>query len=451
MEKFIAKQQTSGAKFIITGGTPLKGKVDLCGAKNSGFKLMIAGLYGDEFSVLHNFSKIGDIFSTAQVIKELGGEVVFGDNHVLEVSGKNLRKQVFSRTSGRLSRASTYFIGPLLYRFGKVILPVPGGCKIGKRPLDRHLEGIKALGGKVLVFPDKYEITAKRLRGTKFKFSKNTHGGTDIMIIAAACAKGKTILENAAQEPEVDDLINFLNCMGARIVRTQRRTIIIEGVDCLKAADFSVMYDRNEAVTFACAALSTKGDIFVQHAKEGNLEAFLKAVRKVGGGVEVFSDGIRFYYERQLKATNIITKPYPGFMTDWMSLWGVLMTQTKGISVIHETIFENRFAFVAELKKMGAEIELFNPKVKNPQLIYNFNIEDDRPEYFHAAKIIGPSVLKACNQEISDVRAGASLILASLTAKGKSELIGVDHVDRGYENLDERLKKIGAKIVRESF
>lgn len=435
-------------KFVIIGGQPLKGEVNLCGAKNSGFKLMIASLYSDEPSTLHNFSKIGDVYSTAEIIGQLGGEVSLGSNHVLKVSGKGLKKQNFSQKSGRLSRASTYFIGPLLFRFGRAVLPIPGGCKIGRRPLDRHLEGLQALGARVEVFSDYYEISAKELKGTDFTFNKNTHGGTDVMIIASAIASGKTTLRNAAQEPEVDDLISFLSQMGARIKRVEPRTIVIEGVKEFRSADYTVMYDRNEAVTFACAALATKGDIFVNHAEEKNLQAFLEAVEKIGGGFELGKRGIHFFYKGLLKAVSTMTRPHPGFMTDWMGVWSILMTQAKGVSLVHETIFENRFAFVNELKKMNAKIELLNPKVKDPEQIYNFNLEDDKPEFFHAAKITGPIKLKATNQEITDVRAGASLILASLIAEGKSELSGIEHVDRGYENLDGRLCSLGANIKR---
>lgn len=435
-------------KFLITGGKPLKGEVKLCGAKNSGFKLMIAALYADFPSTIHNFSKIGDIYTTAEIIQELGGKVAFGENHQLEVTAKNLQKQEFSAKAGELSRASTYFIGPLLHRFGRAVLPIPGGCKIGRRPVDRHLDGIRALGGKITTSQDHYVITAKELHGTNFRFNKNTHGGTDIMLIAAAMAKGKTVLENAAQEPEVDDLIAFLNLMGAKICRTEPRTIVIEGVRELKGADFNVMSDRNEAVTFACLALATHGDVLVQYAQEKYLTAFLEKVKEIGGGVEIDRNGIRFYYKKPLAATNVVTRPYPGFMTDWMSLWGVLMTQANGESIIHETIFENRFAFVEALRKMGAKIELFNPEVKDPGLFYEFNLEDDKPEYFHAARFFGPVGLKAINQEITDLRAGACLILASLIAQGQSELTGIERVDRGYENLDSRLRSLGAAIKR---
>lgn len=435
-------------KFIIKGGRPLRGEVTLCGAKNSGFKLMIAALYSDIKSTIKNFSKIGDIYTTAEIIKSLGGEVNFFENHILEVSGKGLKKNKFLIRQGRLSRASTYFIGPLLYRFGKAVLPIPGGCKIGQRPIDRHLEGLKALGAEVKAKGNYFEIYANKLKGTRFKFSKNTHGGTDVMIIAAASASGKTVLENAAAEPEVDDLIAFLNKMGGKIKRVRPRTVVIEGVDKFGPAIHSVIPDRNEAVTFACGALATKGDVFVHQADSKVLRAFLEQLDKVGGGFEVCKNGIRFFYKKQLKSCNVLTRPHPGFMTDWMSVWAVLMTQAKGESIIHETIFENRFHFVNELRKMGAKIELFNPKVPHPEIIYNFNIEDDRPEYYHAARIFGPTEFKGTTLYISDVRAGATLILASLIAKGKSDLVGVELVDRGYENLDGRLRTLGADIKR---
>ncbi len=438
------------ASFFIQGGVPVKGEVDLCGAKNSGFKLMIAGLYSQKPSIINNFSKIGDIYSTAEIIKELGGKVEFGENHSLKVSGEGLQKQEFSQTSGKLSRASTYFIGPLLHTFGKAILPVPGGCKIGRRPLDRHIEGIKVLGAKVKEADSHYEIYGQ-LTGGRYRFKKNTHGGTDVMVIAAASAKGKTVLENAAAEPEIDDLIAFLNSMGAKIKRTQPRTIEIQGVSEFKPTNYSVMPDRNEAVTFACCALATKGDVLVKQADPKVLQAFLTAVEEIGGGYEIDKSGIRFFYKGGLKALNIVTRPFPGFMTDWMATWMILMTQTKGESIVHETIFENRFAFVEGLKNMGAKIKLFNPKVPNPNEIYNFNLVDDKPENFHAALVSGPTPLKAVNCQITDLRAGASLILASLIAQGISQLSGVEHVDRGYEDLDGRLRKLGALIERKTL
>ncbi|HNP89420.1 MAG: UDP-N-acetylglucosamine 1-carboxyvinyltransferase 2 [Microgenomates group bacterium ADurb.Bin219] len=435
-------------KFVIEGGKPLKGEVTLCGAKNSGFKLMIASLYADGRSEIRNFSKITDTFSTGEIIRNLGGEVIFGENHIVTVSGKSLSNWVISSGQGKLSRAATYFIGPFLSRFGKAVVSNPGGCKIGRRPLDRHFEGIKALGAKIKGQDGHYLISAKELKGTRYRFPKVTHGGTDVMVITSVLAKGKTVLENAALEPEIDDLIAFLNKMGAKIERKPGRIITIEGVKELKSASHSVMPDRNEAVTFACAALATKGDVLVKGADKKVLGAFLEQLDKVGGGYEIDGKDIRFYYKKQLSPCNILTHPYPGFMTDWMAVWSVLMTQAKGESVIHETIFENRFAFFEQLIKMGVKVKLFNPRVPRPEEVYSFNLKDDRPEYFHAARIFGPATLKPARLEIADLRAGATLILASLIAKGKSELTGAELVDRGYENLDEKLRGLKANIKR---
>ncbi|MDP3954852.1 MAG: UDP-N-acetylglucosamine 1-carboxyvinyltransferase [bacterium] len=435
-------------KFIVNGGNPLRGEVSLAGAKNSGFKLMIASLLSEEKSTLGNFSKIGDIVSTAKVIEELGGKVTFKENHEMFIEGSAINKFELSEKHGRLSRASTYFVGPLLKRFGKAVITVPGGCKIGRRPLDRHLEGFAALGA-IFNYDGEYcLIEASELQGTKYRFTKNTHGGTDVMIIAAALAEGETILENAAEEPEIDDLISFLNQMGAKIKRVAGRKIVIEGVKELKGTSFEVMPDRNEAVTFACAALVTKGDILVRKANPAVLTAFLEKITEIGGGYEILPDGIRFFYDRPLSSSHVITAPYPGFMTDWQALWTILMTQTQGISTIHETIFENRFGFVGDLIKMGAKIDLYNPEVENPESFYNFNWADNKPEYFHAAKVFGPTTLTGNMMEICDIRAGATLILAALVAQGKTELTGVEHVDRGYENLEERLRSLGARISR---
>lgn len=436
-------------KFIVEGGRSLCGEVTLAGAKNSGFKLMIAALLSEEESKIENFSKIGDVISTAKIIEELGGKVTFRKNHHLEVTGANLNKFELSEKHGRLSRASTYFVGPLLARFGKAIIPIPGGCKIGRRPLDRHLEGFKALGANFKYRGDYCLIEASKLKGATHRFPKNTHGGTDVMIIASVLAEGETLLENAALEPEIDDLIAFLNQMGAKIKRLPNRRILIQGVKKLKGTDYQVMPDRNEAVTFACAALITKGDVLVRKANPEVLTAFLDKIKEIKGGYEVTRDGIRFFYKHPLRASQVITAPYPGFMTDWQALWTVLMTQAQGTSIVHETIFENRFGYIGDLIKMGAKIELFNPKVGSPRDFYNFNWEDNKPEYFHAVKIFGPTDLKMSQFNIGDIRAGATLILAALVARGKTELLGVEHIDRGYESLDERLRILGAKIQRE--
>jgi UDP-N-acetylglucosamine 1-carboxyvinyltransferase len=436
------------ARFLIEGGQPLRGKVSLLGAKNSSFKLMIAALLSDEESVITNIPQIGDVKDVLEIIKVLGGKVKKREPHSYSLSGRGLSDLKIPQFWGEKSRSSCLFIGPFLARFGQAIFPCPGGDKIGQRPIERHLEGLKVMGVEVDRKDGFFRAKVKKLKGTRYRFAKNTHTGTENLVMAAVLAEGKTVLENAAQEPEIDDLISFLNKMGAKIKRAQPRTIEIEGVKKLKAAVHQVMFDRNEAITFACAALATKGDVLVKNAQEEHLKAFLERLKEIGAGVEVLNGGIRFFYRQPLKATDIVTRPHPGFMTDWQPLWTVLMTQAEGESIISETIFENRFGYVPYLQKMGAKIKFFNPQVKNPKQFYNFNIEDDQPGSFHALRVNGPTRLRGAKISIPDVRAGATLTLAALTAQGKTILLNVDHIDRGYENLDGRLRQLGAKIKR---
>jgi UDP-N-acetylglucosamine 1-carboxyvinyltransferase len=268
------------------------------------------------------------------------------------------------------------------------------------------------------------------------------------MLLAAVLAKGKTILENAAQEPEIDELIDVLNKMGAKIVREKPRKIIIEGVLKLHGVEFTIMPDRNEVVTFAVAALITEGNIFIRDIKSKGLEEFLALVRNCGGGIEEKQNGIGFFYKAKLKPSDITTSFYPGFMTDWQGPWAVLMTKANGQSTIHETVYENRFTYVEELRKMGANIEFYKQEVESPETVYNFNIKDDNNKNFHAVKIFGPTVLHNAALTIADLRAGATLVLAALAAKGESVLFYIEHLDRGYEQFEQRLTNLGASIVR---
>lgn len=436
-------------KFLIKGGYPLKGQVSLLGAKNASFKLLIASLLTEKECRLGNVPNIGDVQTVVAIIKALGGRVTQEGEHAYVLNNQNLSSFKIPSNLGQKSRCSSMFIGPLLARFGQVTWPIPGGGdKIGHRPIDRHLEGLNSLGVKIDSRGHLYCANAKKLKGAFYRFPKNTHTGTETLIMTAVLAKGTTVLENAACEPEVDNLIAFLKKMGAKIKRIKPRTIKIEGVQSLGGARHQVIFDRNEAVTFACVALATKGKIFVKNAESQHLTAFLEKLKEVGAGTELESSGIHFFYPKPLKPANVVTGPHPGFMTDWQPLWTVLMTQAEGESVVHETIFENRFDYVPYLQKMGAKIKFFNPEIKNPQALYNFNPEDDRPQYFHALRVFGPTPLKATKIKIPDIRAGATLTLAALAAQGETVLTNIEHLDRGYENLDERLKLLGAKIKR---
>lgn len=436
------------AKFIIQGGKPLKGAVCVGGAKNASFKLMIASLLASGESKLLNVSRIGDVEITKKILKSLGVKIKSPGERTVFIHPNRLKTPKIAKSFGYQSRASIMLAGPLLARFGKAYLPFPGGDKVGRRPIERHLQGLKKLGVKIEPTDGFVKLSCQKLVGTRYRFNKNTHTGTETMIMAAVKAKGETLLENAALEPEIDDLIAYLNKMGAKIKRLPNRKIKIQGVKELKGTIYKIMADRNEAISYACAALATKGDIIVENAEEKPLRAFLDKVKEAGGCFEIGCYGIHFWYQKPLRATDISTAPHPGFMTDWQPLWATLMTQAKGESKIIERIYEYRLGFAHDLIKMGAKIKLFNPRVKNPDKFYNFNLSDDRPEYFHAAKVFGPTSLKGMNLVVPDIRAGATLTLAALIAKGKSTLSRIEHIDRGYENLDGRLRELGADIKR---
>lgn len=437
-------------KLVVKGGKKLNGSISVSGSKNMALKALVASCLTRDEMVIKNVPLISDLSVMADIIRELGGVVRIRD-HVVSIRLKKIKRTKISLDKAAAIRTSLMFLAPLLVREGKAIIPNPGGCRIGARPIDRIIKGIEKMGVKV-----KYQSKdgffhleiPKKLKPVRYRFEKNTHTGTETMIILSVLVKGKTVLDNAASEPEVDDLIELLNLMGADVKRTSLRTIVINGVEKLNGTEFSIPPDRSEIVTFAVAAVITKGNILIKDINSRRLEEFINIFRKVGGGVEVRRNKIRFFYKQELKPMDITTTFYPGFMTDWQGPWVVLATQANGQSNVHETVYENRFGYVEELSKMGAEIKLFNPMVKNPQSFYNFNLKDNRPEYKHAAGIKGPVRLHNAVINISDLRAGATLVLASLIASGESVIFGVEHLDRGYESFDRRLKALGANIKR---
>ncbi len=436
------------AEFRVTGGTPLYGTVRIGGAKNASYKLMIASLLADDESRLLNFSQISDVHLVAKIIKYLGAKVTQAGERAIFINPNTLSSYKIDKAHGEQGRFSTMFIPALLHRFGQAEVPAPGGDKIGKRPLNRHFEGLKALGATIVLKDGMYLAQTKGLVGTTYRFKKNSHTGTETLIMAGVKAKGTTILENAAQEPEIDDLISYLNNMGAKISREANRVIKIIGVEKLTGTIHKLIPDRNEAVSYACAAIVTKGDVIIQNARPEHLRAFLEVLDRIGGSYEIGNYGIRFYYKNKLKATNITTHIEPGFMTDWQPLMATLLTQCEGTSILHETIMANRFQYVDELIQMGAKIEKFNPKIDNPQEVYNFNLENDQPEFKHAIKITGKTPLTAGEFTVKDLRHGATLILAALVAQGTTIIKDIKHIDRGYEALDSRLRSMGAKIIR---
>ncbi len=437
-------------ELIVKGGYPLCGEVEVSGAKNLVLPAIVAGLLTEDKVQLENVPLISDLFLMKDIASELGAEVKIGEDHTLSIQASSLKKHRISLEIAAKLRASFIMIIPLLMRFGRAEIPNPGGCRIGARPIERLVDGLRALGVTITYNRDDgyFHALGGKFTGCCYRFEKNTHTGTEAMILAGVLARGRTTIENAAQEPEIDDLIKLLNQMGGRIKRVKPKIIIIDGVNKLSGTTFKISPDRNEAVTFAIASLVTKGDIFVKSAQKNNLGAFLDKLDEAGGGYEILQEGIRFFHQEDLRATDITTASYPGFMTDWQAPWALLMTQAEGESVIHETVYEDRFQYIDELVKMGAKISLFNPTIENPDKCYNFNLTDDQPGHFHAARIVGPIQLHNAVMTIPDLRAGATFVLAALAAQGESYLSGVEHLDRGYEEFEEKLKKLGAKIKR---
>jgi UDP-N-acetylglucosamine 1-carboxyvinyltransferase len=422
----------------------------LAGAKNAGFKAIIASLLAETPSTICRLGLISEVDFAKEAVTSLGGKITdLKDSHCLKIDPTGLKSFAVPKNIGEKSRSVTMYVGPLLKKFGQAILPTPGGDPISRRPIDRHIDGLTALGAKVDFKDGAYHVSAPNgLTGTTFRFRKNTHTGTETLLMCAVFARGVTVLENAAAEPEIDDMITLLNAMGAQILRLDARTIQITGVEKLRGVKHTVMLDRIEAATFACMALATKGDVMVEGADPLVLTAFLEKVNETGGRWEKEMDGVRFWYEKPLQATSVEAALYPRFMTDWQPVWTALMTQASGISSVHETVYEQRFAHINDLTKMGAKFEFYNPKVSDPEITYNFNLEDDKPENFHAVKIYGPTKLQGQEIEIHDVRRGATILLAGLTAAGQTIILDPkDQIKRGYENLVERLKNLGAKIT----
>jgi UDP-N-acetylglucosamine 1-carboxyvinyltransferase len=443
----------SGKKYIIEGGVPLKGEVKISGAKNAVIKEIAASLLTHDQVTLENVPAISDVEVDLEIIKSLGVEITRSPGVLILHPRISLKTEVPADLSGR-SRGSIIVMGPLLAREGRVSLPAPGGCGIGERPLDRHLAGLESLGAKFEIKKDKIIGVTKGLRGGRVVFKKNTVMGTENIVLAAATAEGETEVLGAAQEPEVDDLILLLNEMGAKIERDFQdpKIIRIQGAQLLKGAKHRVLPDRNEAVTFAVAAAITRGDVLLTNLNTADLTAFLAKLQKIGVSWEVVGKNLRVFVKESagFEPAEVETSPHPGFMTDWQQPLTVLLTQSKGISLVHETVYEDRWKYLAELKKFGADIELSTPGQLGRDFAsadYEFDWKGSG-EPKSIAKISGPTALKGAKVQITDLRAGAALVLAALAAQGESEVSGVEHIERGYENFEQKLKALGARIEK---
>ena len=418
--------------FRIEGGHPLSGTVSISGAKNAALKLFAAATLTGERCRLTNVPEIEDVRVMAETLRDLGIVVDHPADNVYEIASGDVDWLFVPLEAAAKMRASFILLGPLLARFGRVIISNPGGDRIGRRPVDLHVEAMRALGAEIDYRNGYYFARSPgRLRGGMVRFPFVSVMGTENAMLAATLAEGRTVIRPAAQEPEVDDLIDFLQSMGASVQRTKPDTIEILGQKRLRGAEHRVVPDRIETGTFIVAAAVTGGRITLNDAPCDHLGAFLETMGRVGVGVSCGKDTIEVdgsaLHNGGYRACDIETAPYPGLATDLQPPTAVLLSQANGASQVHEAIFEDRLEWLSEVRKMGAAVEVLDP---------------------HHATITGPSALVGTEVEIGDLRAGASLILAALAAEGTTTIHGAHHVHRGYENIERKFLDLGANMTR---
>lgn len=413
-------------KMIVKGGVALQGEVSTGGAKNSALKLLFASLLAEGEHVFHNVPDLKDIESTGQLLQSLGCETQRDGNTFRVKVGKPQTMEAHYDLVRKM-RASILCLGPLLAKYGEAIVSLPGGCAIGSRPIDLHLEGMKALGAEIELKDGYVRAHAKRLKGAPFLFEISTVGGTENVMMAATLAEGRTVLENAAKEPEIVDLAMYLNRMGAKIKGYGTSVIEIEGVEKLKPAEYSVMPDRIEAGTLILAGAITGGEVTVKKMVPEHVDSLLFKLKEAGFKLSIGPDSVTVHPLKEWAAVDITTQPYPFFPTDIQAQFMALMTVANGTSVISESVFENRFMHIQELTRLGADI---SPKTR-------------------VAVVRGkPGGLSGAPVMATDLRASACLVLAGLVAKGETTVNRIYHLDRGYERLEAKIASLGGQIQR---
>lgn len=430
--------------YLIEGGVPLRGEVALSGAKNAVTKMLVAALLTEDACSVRNAPQhLGDVTITEEVLRALGAEVTWRDETTVTIHARSITNTVVPVELGRKNRLAVLTAGPLLHRLGRAVIPAPGGDRIGPRPIDFHLAGLQQMGATLDSKDGLYYFHTDCLKGTTIALPYPSVMATETLVIAAVLARGITVIENAAIEPEIMDLIKYLQKMGAIIEQRVDRKIVVEGVARLHGADHRVLSDRNEAVSLAIAAYLTHGDVRLVGADQGTLLTFLNTLYRVGLEFTVEDDAIRFVASDRVPLPIALeTDVHPGFMTDWQQPFAVLLTQARGMSVIHETVFDDRFGYTADLNRMGADTGLFTKCLG--ELTCRFKERD----FSHSCVIRGPTPLTAATLDIPDIRAGCSYILAALCARGTSTVRGIEHIERGYEHLDAKMRALGARIHR---
>ena len=413
-------------KYIIKGGKQLQGEVTISAAKNSAVAILPAVLLSDEPCIIDNVPNISDIDCAIKILTRLGADVKMLNKSTLRIDPTHIHSDTVEYELGKNMRASYYFMGALLGKIGRANVSMPGGCDLGARPIDQHLKGFQALGADNTVEYGMVRLTSNQLTGAHIYFDVVTVGGTINVMLAACKAKGLTIIENAAKEPHIVDVANFLNSMGADIMGAGTDVIKIRGVSHLHGSEYSIIPDQIEAGTFMIIAAATNGDILIRGVIPKHLEAITAKLQKIGARVVEYDDAIRVTGTGILRKTSVKTMPHPGFPTDLQPQITTLLTLANGTSIVTEDIFDNRFKYVDELRRMGADISV-DGKV---------------------AVIEGTGHLKGAPVKANDLRAGAAMVIAGLAAKGVTEVEQVTLIERGYENLVEKLVGLGADMYR---
>jgi UDP-N-acetylglucosamine 1-carboxyvinyltransferase len=433
------------ASYVVEGGTPLRGTVRVSGAKNAATKMLVASLLTEDLCVLHNTPRIGDVTITESLLRSIGSQISWSTEHesTLLIKTSQMLNHAPPTELGKMNRLAVLTLGPMLHRCGQATIPAPGGDRIGPRPINFHIEGLMQMGAEIEYRDGCFHAKAKRLKGATIRLPFPSVGTTENLLITASLAKGVTVIENAAIEPEIMDLIKFLQKMGAIIEQKVDRKIVVEGVEHLRGTTHRILPDRLEAVSLAIAAYLTKGDVRLIGASQDHLLTFLNTLYRIGLDFSVEDDAIRFFgSDAPPRPIAIETDVHPGFMTDWQQPFTILLTQAKGMSVVHETIYEDRFGYTSALNRMGADIGLYT------KCLGELSCRFREKEYFHSCIVRGPTPLSGAHLTIPDIRAGCSYILAALCANGVSTLTGIEHIERGYERLPEKLRTLGAQIEK---
>ena len=413
-------------QYVIKGGNPLVGEVEIGGAKNAALAILAAAIMTDETVLIENLPDVRDINVLLEAMQQIGAQVDRIDRHTVKINGSRIGDYSVDYEYIKKIRASYYLLGALLGKYKKAEVPLPGGCNIGSRPIDQHLKGFRALGAGVKIEYGSIMAEAKHLRGSHIYLDVVSVGATINIMMAASMAEGNTVIENAAKEPHVVDVANFLNSMGANIKGAGTDVIRIKGVEKLHSTEYSIIPDQIEAGTFMFAAAATRGDVTVKNVIPKHLEATTSKLLEIGCEIEELDDAVRVVCSKGLKSTNVKTLPYPGFPTDMQPQITATLALAKGSSIVTESIFENRFKYVDELARMGANI-----KVEGNTAII------EGVERYTGAQVSSP-----------DLRAGAALVIAGLAADGITIVDDIHFIERGYERFDEKLRSLGAEIEK---